>query len=319
MNYSSRIKYFPVSSFSIVLGLSGLTIAFQKVVDFFDFPLDLNKYFLSSTVIVFILLSVMFMLKLIKYTDEVKKDFRNPVKLNFFPTISVSLLLLSIAFLSSSMFISKSLWILGTIVHTLFTYKIISIWTLHPKFDIKHFNPAWFIPVVGNMLIPVVGVVHFNPEISWFFYSIGLLFWIVLFSIFIYRIIFHHPLPEKLLPTLAILIAPPAVGFTAYVKLTHEIDSFAKVLYYFAMFLTTFLLSEYKMFSKIKFYLSWWAYSFPIASMSIASILMYHMTGIFIFKIIAIVLVTIVSLIVLMLISKTIIAIKNHELCVKEE
>ena len=75
----------------------------------------------------------------------------------------------------------------------------------------------------------------------------------------VHRIIFHHPLPEKLIPTLAILIAPPATAFTAYVKLTHNVDSFAKILYYFALFLTTFLLAEYKMFSKIKFYLSWWA------------------------------------------------------------
>jgi tellurite resistance protein len=261
----------------------------------------------------------MYILKTVKYFDEVKKDFNSPVKLNFFPTISVGLLLLSIAFFSTNLLLSKYLWIVGTMIHTIFTYKIVSIWVLHPKFDIKHFNPAWFIPVVGNMLIPVAGIAHINQEILWFFYSIGLLFWIILFSIFIYRIIFHHPLPEKLIPTLAILIAPPAIGFTAYVKLTHNVDSFAKLLYYFALFLTTFLLSEYKMFSKIKFYLSWWAYSFPLASMSISSALMYHMTGLYIFKIISIALITILSLIILILIPKTIVAIKKYEICLEEE
>ncbi len=316
---SDRIKFFPISAFSVILGLAGVTIAFQKAVEILNFPIDLNKYFLSITTIAFILISFMYILKTVKYFDEVKKDFNSPVKLNFFPTISVGLLLLSIAFFSTNLLLSKYLWIVGTMIHTIFTYKIVSIWVLHPKFDIKHFNPAWFIPVVGNMLIPVAGIAHINQEILWFFYSIGLLFWIILFSIFIYRIIFHHPLPEKLIPTLAILIAPPAIGFTAYVKLTHNVDSFAKLLYYFALFLTTFLLSEYKMFSKIKFYLSWWAYSFPLASMSISSALMYHMTGLYIFKIISIALITILSLIILILIPKTIVAIKKYEICLEEE
>ena len=319
MSNESRIKYFPISAFSVILGLAGLTIAFQKAVEILNFPVDLNVYLLGITVSIFVVIFTMYLLKFIMYRDEVKKDFYNPVKLNFFPTFSVALLLVSIAFISSNMVVSKYLWILGTVVHTYFTYKIISIWSFHPKFEIKHFNPAWFIPVVGNMLIPVAGIMHFNPEISWFFYSIGFLFWIVLFSIFIYRIIFHHPLPDKLVPTLAILIAPPATAFTAYVKLTNHVDSFAKILYYFALFLITFLLAEYKMFSKIKFYLSWWAYSFPIASMTIASVLMYHVTKLIFYKYITIILLVMLVLLIIVLIPKTINGILKHELCIEED
>lgn len=214
--------------------------------------------------------------------------------------------------------LSKYFWIVGVIIHTFFTYVIISFWMLHPNFDIKHFNPAWFIPVVGNVLIPVAGIKFFISDISWFYYSIGFVFWIILFSIFIYRIIFHHPLPEKLVPTLAILIAPPAVAFIAYVKMTGTIDSFAKVLYFFALFLTTFLLREFKMFSSIKFYLSWWAYSFPISSITIASVLMFSVSKIVFYKYLALAFFIILVLIVLILIPKTINAMKCKEICVEE-
>ena len=37
------------------------------------------------------------------------------------------------------------------------------------------------------------------------------------------------PLPERLLPTVFILIAPPAVGFIAYVRLTGGVDVFAQI------------------------------------------------------------------------------------------
>jgi tellurite resistance protein len=117
-------------------------------------------------------------------------------------------------------------------------------------------NPAWFIPAVGNILVPIVGIIHAPAEISWFFYSIGFFFWIILLIIFFNRIIFHSPLPEKLLPTLFILIAPPAVGFVSLVKLTGEVGDFSKILYYFGLFLTLLLMFQFNIFKKIKFYLS---------------------------------------------------------------
>jgi tellurite resistance protein len=36
--------------------------------------------------------------------------------------------------------------------------------------------------------------------------------WAVMFTIIMNRIVFHNPLPQKLMPTLFILIAPPAVA-----------------------------------------------------------------------------------------------------------
>jgi len=97
--------------------------------------------------------------------------------------------------------------------------------------------------------------------------------------ILFYRLLFHNPLPERLLPTLFILIAPPAVGFIAYVKLTGTVDPVARILYYFALFVFVLMIPQLKMLSRIKYYLSWWAYTFPMAALTIATILMYHQNG----------------------------------------
>lgn len=48
--------------------------------------------------------------------------------------------------------------------------------------------PAWFIPVVGNIIVPLAGVRFAPAEVSWFFFSIGLVFWIVLLAIVMYRL-----------------------------------------------------------------------------------------------------------------------------------
>jgi tellurite resistance protein len=180
-------------------------------------------------------------------------------------------------------------------------------------------NPSWFIPAVGNILIPVSGVVHFNKELSWFFFSFGLLFWLILLVIFFYRVFFHEPLSEKLFPTLFILIAPPAVGFIAYFKLTGELNDFSKILYYFAAFLTFLLFSQYQMFRRMnKFYLSWWAYSFPLASISIANALMFHETHFVFYKYFYLTLMIFLALLIGWITFKTIQSVLNHEICIEE-
>ncbi len=128
-------------------------------------------------------------------------------------------------------------------------------WIHHDHFEVQHLNPAWFIPAVGNVLVPVAGVQLGFIEISWFFFSIGMLFWVILLTIIFNRIMFHNPMQDKLIPTLFILIAPPAVGFIAYMKLAGELDAFARILYFAGLFLTMLMLIQVKRFAKLQFFL----------------------------------------------------------------
>ena len=83
---------------------------------------------------------------------------------------------------------------------------------------------------------------------------------------------------DKFIPTLFILIAPPAVGFIAYMKLAGELDAFARILYFAGLFLTMLMLIQVKRFAKLQFFLSWWAYSFPLVAITIASFYMHELT-----------------------------------------
>ena len=319
MTQNVRLQYFPISFFSMILGLAGFTIAFQRAESILSLQFTISSVLLIITSSLFLGFLLIYLLKMIKYFPEVKAEFNNPVKLSFFPTTSISLLLLSILYLSIDPLISKILWIIGTLAHFVLFIKIITIWIHHDKFNVKHMNPAWFIPAVGNLIIPISGVAHFPIELSWFFYSIGIIFWIILLIVFFNRIIFHNPLTDKLLPTLFLLIAPPAIGFVSYVKLTGSIDSFAKILYYFSLFMFILLLTQIKLFTKIKFYLSWWAYSFPIAAITIASLLMYHQTQMLFFNYAAYTLLTILSIVIIIILTKTIISVTKKEVCVAED
>jgi len=121
-----------------------------------------------------------------------------------------------------------------------------------------------------------------------------------------------------LMPTFFILIAPPAVGFLSYLQLNGEMDNFARILYYSALFFTLLVFVQAKRFSKLKFFLSWWAYSFPMAAISIATMVMYQRTGNNFFSGLGIALLTLLVLFISMLLIKTSKAIMDKEICVAE-
>lgn len=319
MNRTSRLAHFPISWFAIVMGLSGLTIAWEKSEAIFRHGISIAPYLLALTALFFVILLIGYGLKLLRYRAAVIKELSHPVKLSFFPTISVSLILLSIATLHSAHALSQVLWIAGTALHLLFTLYVLAVWINHEHFQIQHINPAWFIPVVGNILVPIAGVAHGYTEISWFFFSVGLVFWVVLMTIIFYRVIFRQPLPGKLVPTFFILIAPPAVGFISYMKLTGALDAPARILYYFGLFLTLLLSTQVLRFARLRFFLSWWAYSFPLAAITIACMVMYQNLGGPFFRLLSLALLTVLTTVILLLVWRTLVAVRRHEICVEED
>ncbi len=321
-----QLKYVPVSFFAAVLGLAGATITWQRAERLLALPFAVSGMALVLSLAAFLAIATLYALKAARHFDAVKREFAHPVKINFFPTISISLLLFSIAFLHLNHDISRYVWIAGTAAHLAFTLAILSVWMQRSTLQIQHINPAWFIPVVGNIIVPIAGVDHALVEVSWFFFSVGLIFWIILFTLVLYRLIFHHPpLPERLVPTLFIMVAPPAIGFISYTKIMDhaisgfELDSFARMLYYFALFLFMLLLVQYRQFVRIPFYLSWWAYSFPLAAITIATVLMTAETGVIFFQALAYMLLIVLAALIILLIVRTFSAIVNKKLFVEED
>lgn len=319
MNQQSRLSFFPVSFFAMVMGLTGYVLVLQKAESLWLATSMVSLSVLILVSLLFVTLLGFYLAKWMSHTEAVKAEWNNPIRMHFFPTISISFLLLAIAYLEVNSSVSRILWIIGTALHLLATLAILSAWIRQTKYEIHHFNPAWFIPIVGNILVPVAGVQFAGRDLLWFFFSIGIIFWLPMFTILLYRIIFHHPIAEKLIPTFFILIAPPAVGYVSYVKLTGALDNFATVLYFFALFLVLLLLTQFKMFYGIRFYLSWWAYSFPIAATAIASFSYYKMSESTLGLVVFATLSALLTVLVLVLLGFTLRAIGRNEICVKEE
>lgn len=314
---SDRLQFFPIMMFAIVMGLSGLTMVYKRVSEVLYFPSFISILMMIVTSVIFLLILYFYTLKLMKHKNEVKKEFSHPVRINFFAASSISVLLLSMIYRHNINEISQILFIIGAILHIFFTFYTIKFW-INNNLEMQHSNPAWFIPIVGNLIVPIAGKGFVDDSILYFYFSIGIFFWIILFSIILNRIIFHNQFAPKFMPTLFILIAPPSIGFISYIKLTGTLDFFAQILFNLGLFFTILVFVMYKNFINIKFFISWWAFTFPMAAITLSTILMYELTSKWFYGFLAYFLTFITTIIVILVAIETIKHMRKKEICIME-
>ena len=311
-----RLEHLPVVIFTVVMGIAGFSLVWLKAHPILGMPVFVGEGLLGLASALYGLLLALYGLKAVRYPQAVKLEIRHPIRISFFPMISISLLLLALGYLQSAPVMAYGLWIIGALVHLCLTVAIFGSWLHHAHYAIQHANPVWFTTVVGNIVISIVGVRLGLPELSWFFFSIGIVFWILLLAIILYRLIFHEPLPARLTPTLFILLAPPSVGFIAYTQLIGELDAFARVLYYTALFMAVLLASNTLRFLRIPFFISAWACSFPLTAFTLATLTMSaYLPG---FTVLAGGLLIFLTLLITALTVRTLVAVWRRQICLPE-
>jgi tellurite resistance protein len=313
-----RIEHYPVTFFAVAMGLFGLTLSLRAAEHAWGLPATASLGALALSVLVLTSVALAYLAKVLKAPAAVAAEWHHPVKIAFFPTISISTILLATAVLPLAPGAAQAFWLAGVVAQAILALAVIGVWIGHRPFQTPHLSPAWFIPAVGNVLVPVAGVPLGFVDLSWLFFSAGLLFWIVLLTLVMNRLVFHDPLPGRLVPTLTILIAPPAVAFVAWTHLVAEPGPFGRILLNLGYVFLLIVLTQAGRFRAIPFALSWWALSFPVAALSIASFVYGDLTGSGIHRLIGSGLVATLVLIILLLIWKTGVAIAARKICQPE-
>lgn len=313
------LGYLPVSFFGACMGLSAMCVAWHAMSELGPLSLSysakspehdilcvvqaslapfadiLSLIFAVFAVVAFVALGVAYSIKIMTSFESCKQEFLSPITRPFFGTICISLLLLPFALqrLGIPEIISLIIWILGAVLMLIFSVHIVQFWICH-KFELAHITPAWIIPVVGlldlPLALPLFSHIQALPDLGFFItifcMAVGFSFTIVLCTLIFARIVFFAKLPDKLMPTLVVLLAPFGAGVSTHaafvamqalmMKLDSHvfaIDSMPYILFLLGLFLLLALLPQIVQVRKCcPFRISWWAISFPLAAMCIASI-----------------------------------------------
>ncbi len=114
----SKLQHFPITLIPSVMGLTGLVIVFFKAQHTLHLDWPVAKGLLFAVTAWFLFILVIYGLKTAKYTAQAVKDFQHPIRINFFPGISICFLLGAIAYTELGWFsVAKILWWIGAPLH----------------------------------------------------------------------------------------------------------------------------------------------------------------------------------------------------------
>ncbi len=247
------LKKYPVPVSGLILGLTSAGNLIQS------YGNNLRSLFGIISTIFYVLL----LLKIIKYPNDIKENLGNPAIGSVFPTFFMATMLLSVYLKPINAHLSLYLWFAGVVLHLIYIAWFSFKFTF--KFNIKQVLPSWFIVYVG---IAVAGVTApaFNMNIIgqmsfWF----GLISYIVLLPVVIYRVVKIKEIPEPVMPTLVIFAAPSSLLLAAYMN-SFEVKNITIIYLLMAVSILMYLYSIIKLSGliKLKFYPSFSGFTFPL-------------------------------------------------------
>ncbi len=88
------LTFLPVSLFGGIMGITGLSYAWQWAEKIWKISFPADKIFGTLAIILFLLLLSAYLIKWFKYPALVKAEFNHPISISFFGTFIMSLVLL---------------------------------------------------------------------------------------------------------------------------------------------------------------------------------------------------------------------------------
>ncbi len=270
-----QLEYLPVGLFGSVMGLVGLSVAWSLAEARYGVPASIPISIRAVAVAAFVAMLAGYAIKLATAFGAVRNEFRHPIAGNLFGTFLISLLLLPIVLAPYTLALARLLWMAGACGMVWFAWLIVNRWMSNRQ-QVAHATPAWIVPVVGVLDVPLaLPALGLSPlhGLMVFALAVGLFFALPLFTLIFSRLLFEPPLPDALKPSLLILVAPFAVGYSTYTVTTEDTDLFAQSLYMLTLFILAVLLGQLRHLPVCcPFRVSWWAVSFPLAASSIAAL-----------------------------------------------
>ena len=271
---ASALKFLPPGSFAIPMSLAGLALAWARAQPLMG---DAGRVVAQAcallALLAFVVLALASLWRARRHPEAWAEDRRHPVRHTTVAALPVSLILLATAavLLAGPSLAARLVWWAGALLQVLVTWWVLGRWWRPPG---AQPGPAWagvtpllFIPIVGHVLVPLAGVALGHGQWAAAQFGIGLLFWPVVLGLLCARIVGQGLWPERLLPSSAILVAPPAVIGQSLLQLGAPV-LWGWALWGVAMFTLLWVALLLRRLTALPFGLGHWAMGFPLAALA---------------------------------------------------
>lgn len=208
-NLKQKLENMPIAIVAISLGFMSISTAL----------VDFNISWVRHFAVLFAIICIgLIMLKYIVYPKKVLEEIKHPILGSIYPTISMTLMVISVYMIQFNKMLGQGLWLFGLILHILIS--ILFFMERFKSFKIIDLIPSWFIPTVGIGIAAVTSKPMQLPVISKLVFYYSLFMFIVVGILMIYRLTFMDKLKGPKRPTLMIIAAPASICLAGYIAIS---------------------------------------------------------------------------------------------------
>lgn len=262
------LEHLPLPLLAMPMGTGGVGLAWRQAAPALGAPAAIGEALLALTVLLWVAIVVLHALRVARHPHAVLQETRHPVRVAFAAAPTIGVMIISAFLHPYAPAPAAALWSVAVALHLLVAMLLLRR-VLAGRGDPMMLAPPLLIPLVGNILAPVFGVRMGFLDMSWMMFGVGLVLWLAVQPLLLYRLFAGPALPPPLVPSLVILVAPPAVGALALVALTGQAGGVVLALAGVAVLVAAVLLSLAGEIARIPFGMPWWGTTFPSAAFAI--------------------------------------------------
>lgn len=267
----------PLSLFGAPMGILGLGLGWRLVAES-GAPAWIGEAILAIGALAFAAQSLAYAAKCLRYGDAMRADLANPVQVSYCGAAAIDLTLLGLALAPYAAAPAVMLWEVGAVLQLLVAGWLATRWLRRPPGWLT-FLPPMLIPTVGVLVVPASSWPGVPAALAWVGAVVGGASFGIVLPLMVWRVLRIGALPPLLQPTLAILMTPPALGTLAWVALADSAPWPPHLLLGCGMLVLTVLLFHLPRLARLPFAPSWWAYTFPMANLSLAGLKLHPPVG----------------------------------------
>lgn len=210
----ASLEHLGLTWFILVMGLSGLSLAWRQAAPLFgDSGLWVAQSLGGLAALCFAVLLGLTGVRLLRWPHLVRHKWMHPVRYVFVATVPVSMILLATVGVSLTGVAPywNVLWQIGAAAQAVLTVAVLARWARMHTARWVGVTPGLLIPVVGNILTPLAGGALGHADWAWAQAWLGMLLWPVVLVLLVWRVQRLGWWPDRLRPSVFVLIAPPAV------------------------------------------------------------------------------------------------------------
>ena len=258
----NRVSRLPSPMAGLALAIASLGWAWESMS-----PELAGNAQLAGALIAAVLLA-MILVKFVLHPRVLITELSHPVVGSVIPTFAMGLMVVSAALGQYNQTAALTLWLTAIAIHIIFLATF--IYNRAIDFKLSHMVPSWFVPPIG-MIVAAVSFPHgelLQVQNHWIANAIvnfGMLSYLVMLPLMLYRLIFCEPIADAAKPTIAIMAAPASLSLAGYLTISNQPSLIlVAALLTIALLMTSIIYLAFFHLLKLPFSPGYAAFTFPM-------------------------------------------------------